>query len=191
MRKRITIALVLLVVLGAAGIGGVFLYVRLTQHPAASCPNCRSFIYYSLEEYAQQHEGWYPRGGKDPLDSLSKCVTDEANVHVFTSHALSSDHVAYWRQQRSFSPEFCCYRYNEGLREDDPGGLILLYYFEPTRWQGHSSKMSEIGRPVSRVPPMHSWEWMPEAEFQEWQRKTQEYLKTRARTATTDGEPDQ
>jgi hypothetical protein len=135
-----------------------------------------------LEEYTQQHDGWYPRGGQTPLDSLAMCVRSTKDVGQFTSHALNKKHWKHWNDHRTFSPKFCCYRYNEGLRKDDPPGLILLYYCEPTRWECNEHKKDIVGRPVSFHPPGHSWDFIPEAEFQQKQRQTIDFLREHGRT---------
>ena len=114
----------------------------------ASCANCRNFIKWNLLHYGKENDGWYPISGSTPLDSLAKCIKDEEDVRFFTSHAWAGDLKAHWRKHKTLSPEFTCYRYNEGLREDDPADLIVLYYYKPTRWECSQHKMKETGRPV-------------------------------------------
>lgn len=178
MRKKTILIVVIPIMLAALAFGGWVLYRRSVYNPAASCANCRSFIWHYFEEYAQQHDGWYPSGGTNPLDSLSQCVKEARDVHLFTSHAQHGL-TAYWEEHSTFSADLCCYRYNEGLGGDDPAGLILMYYFKPTLWECKSHRKKELGRPVSFVPPGHSWDWLPEAEFQAKQKKTIEYIQER------------
>ena len=187
MRNRLVRAGMVVVVLAAAGFGGYAAYVRLTRNPAASCANCRSFIHWQLDEYASQHGGWYPKGGSNPLDSLAKCVGDAKDVHFFTSHAQAQQLVAHWEAQKTFSSNLCCYRYVEGLRTNDPEGLVMLYYWKPTRWECSSHKKKEVGRPVCFYPPGHSWEFISEPEFQEKLTHTLAYLKEQGR-ASPEGE---
>ena len=183
-KKTILKWLLLLVLAGALVYAGIRVYVRLyVYNPAASCANCRSFIRHYLEEYADSDDGWYPRGGTNSCDSLSQCVKELGDVHFFTSHSLTPGLRAYWTEHRTFSPDFCCYHYVEGLREDDPAGLILLYFNEPTKWECHSRKGEVIGRPVSLTPPGHSWEFLPEQEFQEKHELTLKFLRENGRLA--------
>jgi hypothetical protein len=181
-RNRLVSAGIAAAVLAAVGFGGYAAYLRLIRNPAASCANCRSFIHWQLDEYASQHGGWYPKGGRDPLDSLAKCVGDVKDVHFFTSHAQARQLVAHWEAQKSFSSNLCCYRYVEGLRTNDPQGLVMLYYWKPTRWECSSHKMKGVGRPVCFHPPGHSWEFISEPEFQERLTQTLAYLREQGRT---------
>jgi hypothetical protein len=182
MRKRLVVAAIAVAVLAAAGFGGYAAYVRLTRNPAASCANCRSFIYWQLNEYAAQHDGWYPKGREDPLNSLARCIGQVQDVHFFTSHAQAQQLAAHWEMHKTFTSNLCCYRYVEGLRTNDPEGLVMLYYWKPTRWECNSHKMKEVGRPVCLHPPRHSWEFIPEAEFQEKLTHTFAYLREQGRT---------
>jgi len=145
--------------------GGWVTHRRLRYNPAASCANCRSFIYPFFNQYAVSHDGWYPKGGETPMDSLAQLITNVRDVHFFTSHALQPKLIKYWEKNKTFSPEFCCYRYNEGLREDGPSDLIVMYYFKPTRWECNYHKCKELGRIVTQVSPIHSWKWIPENEL--------------------------
>jgi len=182
MRNRLVRAAIAVVVLAAAGFGGYAAYVRLTRNPSASCANCRSFIHWQLEEYASQHDGWYPKGGSDPLDSLAKCVEEVKDVHFFTSHAQAKQLLGHWEAHKTFPSNLCCYRYVEGLRTNDPEGLVMLYYWKPTRWECSSHKMKEVGRPVCFLPPGHSWEFISEPEFQKKLTLTLAYLREQGRT---------
>ena len=182
MRKRLARTAIVVAILAAAGFGGHAFHVRLTRNPEASCANCRSFLHWQLDEYASRHGGWYPKGGNNPLDSLAKCVGEVKDVHFFTSHAQAQQLVAYWEAHKTFSSNLCCYRYVEALKTNDPEGLVLLYYWKPTRWECSSHKMGKVGRPVCFHPPRHSWEFVPEAEFQERLSHTLAYLREQGRT---------
>jgi len=178
MRKRPIKVAIAFGLLAAAVIGG---YVKFTRNSAASCANCRSFIHWQLDEYAIQHDGWYPKDGKDPMDSLAKCVGQAKDVHFFTSHAQAQRLAAHWKAHNTFSSNLCCYRYVEGQRTNDPEGLVMLYYWKPTRWECSSHKMKEVGRPVCFSPPGHSWKFIPEEQFQEKLAHTLAYLREQGR----------
>ncbi len=193
MRKRINqIAVIALLVVLVAGI--VFLIFKLDPeirpgwlgNQMAHCPNCSSFLRIAMESYAGDHDGWFPKGGKNPLDSLVQLLKYENLVHVYTCHALAQQLRDNYKKTGTFSEEDCCYRYNEGLRAEDPDDLIVLYYFKPTRWTSHSSKGSILGRQVLS-PSGQVWSCIPEAEFQERQKKTLEFLLERKRRSNDTG----
>jgi hypothetical protein len=86
------------------------------------------------------------------------------------------------------------YRYVAGLREDDPGDLILLYYDEPTRWTWHGpppsvfSEKAWIVVPVDftmggreQAGPGELSERVSSEEFRRRLRATLEFVKTNAR----------
>lgn len=193
MRKRMIRIAVAIVVVAGLGFGGWVLYRRSQHNPAASCANCRSFIDSAMEQrFMETKDDWYPRGGKTPADSLVVLMKWLKDPHHFTSHALSPQLGEYYAKQGTLTYEFMCYRYNEGLRRDDPYDLILMYYFEPTRWECHSHKMAFVGRPVMQIGG--PWDFIPEDEFQRRQKTTEQFLKknnriTRDFTLSTEGAP--
>lgn len=179
------------------GLGGYWVYGKLTRNEAASCANCRSFVGGLLDDYAAKHEGMYPVGGSNALDSLSKCVNEAREVHFFTSHAQAERLTACWQEHRTFTADLCCYRYIEGVRTNDPEGLVLLYYWQPTRWECTSHKRPEQGRAVCALGPagefrvsFGSWRFMPESEFQAELARTQAYLRDNHRVSSPQSVPD-
>jgi hypothetical protein len=161
------------------GLGQLSDNVRESQ----SCANCRSFIAQFLTTYAQAQDGWLPRGGRDALDSLAKVITDESEVHFFTSHAQTAVARSYWLRTRSLSADVCCYRYNEGLRIGDPAGLIVLYYESPGLWECNHHPTTQMGRACllhpGRYMEFDQWEFLPEKEFQALQAKTTAHIANR------------
>ncbi|GDY20151.1 hypothetical protein LBMAG56_14960 [Verrucomicrobiota bacterium] len=147
-----------------------------------SCANCRKMIEVMLRQYARDHDGWYPRGGTTALDSLAKLVEYEHDVHHFTSHALSPQLIKYWKQHQTFAPDFTCYRYNEGLKADDLGNWVVLYFHQPTLWEcnKHNHKGTALGRPVL-LSPGPSWQFLEEEMFQKYQADTLRYLAEKGR----------
>ena len=160
---------------------GRLVWRRLHYNPYASCANCRSFIHWYLLDYAEKHDGWFPRGGKTPLDSLGQCITKPMDTHFLTSHALQKEAMEYWEKHRSLSEDVSCYRYNEGLRLDSSSDLIVMYYYKPTRWECNIHKMKYVGRPV--LFGFHYWKFLSEEEFQQRQRETLDFIRTRKRKA--------
>jgi len=154
-----------------------YLHRRILAERDAACPNCRSFIHYYLMDYADEHDGYFPHGGKTPLDSLAQCIKREEEVHFFTSHLRANACREHWKKYKSLNKDVTIYRYNEGLHSADPPGLILLYYYKET--DTYKGK----GRPVMLLPGWH-WTVMKEDDFQKAQKKTEAFL--RKRKADTD-----
>jgi hypothetical protein len=172
----------LLLGIGASILAGLpltyFVLLAIYVNEDASCANCRTFTWHvCLRPYADAHDGWFPRGGSDLLDTLGLSVQDCDCVHFFTSHNGSMKAEEHWRFSGTLSEETCLYRYNEGLRLDDPHRMILLYSREPTRWANSYRKEDEPGRASLTLTGF--WEWMPEAEFQQRQAATLAFLEGR------------
>lgn len=170
------------VLLGA----GFYIYNRSPErrwgclrNEVAHCPNCSSFLRNAMEFYAEDHEGWFPKGGPTPLDSLLPLIEEyDLRIGNMTSHAFAGELYRYFTQHHAIAPDYCCYRYNEGLRQEDPDDLIVLYYFRPTRWTSHSSKGNTVGRQVLNASGW-GWDFVPESEFQQKQAETLRYLADR------------
>jgi len=149
----------------------------------AFCHNCSSFLNWAIQLYADDHDGWYPQGRASPLDSLVTLIGDyDLRIEQLTCHAFAGDLQRYFQEHDAISPEFCCYRYNQGLRKEDPDDLIVLYYFKPTVWESHSKKGRQLGRQIL-TPADWGWKFIPETAFQERQRKTDAFLQERIRRA--------
>ena len=153
------------------------------RNEEAFCHNCSSFLSRAMEFYADDHDGWYPRGRATPLDALGTLVEDyDVRIWQMTCHAFAGDLQRHFEEHHQISPKFCCYRYNEGLREEDPDDLVVLYYFKPTVWESHSRKGQQLGRQILTTSGW-GWEFISESAFQELQRKTDSFLQERIRRA--------
>lgn len=163
-----------------AGIGLTWVLLRALPQEDQACANCSSFIFRILESHAKTHEGWFPRGGRDEWDSLSRAIEEPDQVHFFTSHALQPSAGEYWAKTRSLSDEVSCYRYNEGLRLDDSVGLILMYYEKAGHWECMNHYMPDLGRVCLRLRLHGShWEYLGEEEFRQAQELTEQVLRDR------------
>jgi hypothetical protein len=149
----------------------------------AFCYNCSSFLNRAIRLYADDNDGWYPQGSATPLDSLVTLVEGyDLRIEQTTCHAFASDLQRHFKEHHGISPESCCYRYNQGLRKEDPDDLIVLYYFKATLWESHSKKGRQLGRQVLTSADW-AWKFIPETVFQERQRKTDTFLQERIRRA--------
>jgi len=88
------------------------------------------------------------------------------------------------------------YRYVPGLKQDDPGQLVLMYFNRPTRWISHVEINTTIFREKNWiiVPVDFKWygdrteagpgewsEWVVEEEFKQRLQETLDYLKSNQR----------
>jgi len=145
----------------------------------ARCVGCGSFIGGAMDQFlAEKKDGWLPRGGTNAADSLAQLSPwlPGGGARNFTSHALTPKLRTHWREHHTLTYEFMCYRYNEGLRTDDPKHLIVMYHCKPSRWESNDKKRYFIGRPVMTLDFSPAWDFIPEAEFQLRQKETEEYL---------------
>ena len=101
----------------------------------------------------------------------------------YTSHALVGPMWEHYSQHGVLAEEFSAFRYNEGLREEDLGDLVLVYGREPTKWQTRQRKGTVLGRNVLTTQLGH-FQFYKEAEFQTMQARTQAFLRDRKERAT-------
>lgn len=154
----------------------------------ACCLNCRHQFVNALSVHlGETGDKWLPRGGNTPADSLAQLCSDRHLARCFTSHTLSGKLYEYYEKHGTLTYDLMCYRYNEGLRTDDPQELVVFYYFKPTRWSSWGRKEAFVGRPVMTLAITPVWEFIPEEEFQRRQEATKKYLRDNHRitTATT------
>jgi len=71
---------------------------------------------------------------------------DGHNTNVFPNvHGIGRDSLAEIKEEMAGNMEWAGdYRYVPGLRADDPGDLVLMYFDRPTRWTLH------VERPPTR-----------------------------------------
>jgi hypothetical protein len=71
---------------------------------------------------------------------------DDHNTNVFPNvHGIGRDSLAEIKEEMAGNMEWARdYRYVAGLRADDPGDLVLMYFDRPTRWTLH------VERPPTR-----------------------------------------
>jgi hypothetical protein len=150
----------------------------LSEGEHQSCANCRSFMSRLLYEYAEQHGGEFPRGGRNEWESMAKAIGGPDQVHFLTCHALQPKARAYWLAHGTLCDEVCCYGYNEGVRLSDPAGLVLAYFESPGYWECSHHRGNVLGRAclVHRGAGWGWWDFLAEDEFQEAQQRTREHV---------------
>lgn len=149
----------------------------------APCVGCSCFVPLAFDDYARSNDGWYPKGKSSPLDSLAELKSVPIIPQNFCGHGQMRERlIRQWKQKQTFTEDTTCFRYNEGLNQNDIGSLILLYYFKPTLWEFDCYKGKVEGRSIfccdgSRI------KFLPEAEFQKRQEATLKYIKDNNRVS--------
>ena len=130
---------------------------QFLKNETASCANCRKQFGMSLWIYAAEHENWFPKGKADPLESLALLAEHDPQfqVHVMTSHDEQTPLRRFWSDHRRLPEDLVCYRYNAGLRIEDPGDLILLYL-----QQGDSMGILTAQGPPGRATLHGRWRFL-------------------------------
>ena len=148
---------------------------------------CSHFVMtYWFKGFADLNEGWFPKGKATPFDSLAELKRANPNrfpCSHFANHAgMGGLLIKTWQKKETFTENSTCYRYNEGLRIDDPRGLIVLYYFKPSYWQYDSFKGEASGRSLFYIDSSHI-DFLPESEFQKRQEATLKFIKDNNRVS--------
>jgi len=137
--RRVIIALIVLDVLLLAFIGW-FHY----QFPYGYSHCCDIVLSMALEDYAEKHDGWYPRGESSPEASLSLLYRQDS----YLAHNLRGKTISYevvrtrLEQGELLTPETCGWYYVEGLRQSDDAELALFWDKVPL---GHNGQRSSDG----------------------------------------------
>jgi hypothetical protein len=138
-------------------------------------PYCHKQIYLALGIWMQdQQTNAFPNAGGSSQHSLEMIREEMGGSMRWAEH----------------------YRYVAGLREDDPGDLILMYYDRPTRWTWHGAPPPSVFKekawivvpvdfttPAWRRPagPGEMSERVSSQEFRRRLRATLEFVRTNAR----------
>ena len=129
-----------------------------------------------LKHYVGAHGGaYFPNGGADSYDSLSKAIVTKSDLHWFTSEKLLPAASAYFDAHHSLSEEVMCYHYNEGLAAFDPDDLIIMY--------DKSEPAAAYGRWVKTLADWdyRSERYLNEKDFALLQDRTVKFLERRAK----------
>ena len=146
----------------------------------AHCAGCSTFLVFNLRDYVNEHDGWFPKGGATPFASLGQSLKEPAASQMsnYAGHPLAGAMWEHYSRHGVLSEEFSAYRYNEGLREEDPADLVLMYRRAPTKWVNRNYKGTKWGRNVLK-PDLGHFEFYTEAEFQAMQARTEAFLRDR------------
>jgi hypothetical protein len=124
LRKRATIAVGIIVILLVAG----FVY-RGYRYPFGWSHCCDKQLMLALLRYADEHNGWFPRGEVTPEASLSLLYRQEPTLAYTLRGKTVPESVVRARLEAGdlLTPETCGWHYVEGLRMDDAPQLALFW----------------------------------------------------------------
>lgn len=119
--------LVTLIVIAVVA-GGVGFWFR-ESFPYGHSHSCSKALAGGLLIYANDHEGWFPHGGRTPEESLSLACTN-GDPYLLQGmlrgkHLPQSVVDGAFARDKVLSPESCGWHYVEGLRENDDPELAV------------------------------------------------------------------
>ena len=125
--------------------------------------SCDKQLSMALTEYAQAHDGWYPRGEATPEASLSLLYREGlAGPWQLQGKTVPVSKVeAVLARGELFDPDTCGWNYVEGFRSDDDGRLALFcdkvgLGHNGERWNG--SHLVWFVNGTSNVVPASEWD---------------------------------
>jgi hypothetical protein len=122
--KRAAIAASVIVALTALGFA--YYYYR---YPYGWSHCCDKNLAFALVQYADEHNGWFPKGEATPEASLSLLYRQEPTLANSLRGKTVSESVVRGRLEAGelLTPQTCGWHYVEGLRTDDDPGLALFW----------------------------------------------------------------
>ncbi len=99
------------------------------QYPYGQSHCCDKMIAISLSMYADNHDGWFPRGEATPEASLSLLYRQDPGLTCALPGKTVPEPVVKARLESGqlLTPETCGWHYVEGLRSDDDSRLGLFW----------------------------------------------------------------
>lgn len=99
------------------------------QFPYGHTHHCDKMISFALLRYAEQHEGWFPKGEKSAEASLSLLYQDEPGLTCALPGKTVPESVVKERLEsgKLLTPETCGWHYVPGLHLNDDPQLALFW----------------------------------------------------------------
>src|SRR5262249_13638862 len=97
--------------------------------PYGQTHRCDLALSFALHDYAEKHDGWFPRGEATPEASLSLLYQQEPLLVVILGGKAIPPSVAEKTLESGelLTPNTCDWHYVEGLRNDDNPNLALFW----------------------------------------------------------------
>jgi hypothetical protein len=165
--RRLGVICLVVVALACVGYG----YYRY-RYPYGRSHCCDKVLYGELARYAEEHDGWFPRGEASPEASLSLLYRqDPATAYNLRGKTVPESVVSErLHHGELLTPDTCGWYYVEGLRVDDDPRLGL--FWDKAGLDHFGGRLSDGGHWVicvngnDRYVPESAW-----PEFLEEQRK--------------------
>ncbi len=108
---------------------GVWVIHHNHRYPYGWSHCCDKQLFFSLQEYADGHNGWFPRGEESPEASLSLIYRQNPElVNLLRGKTVPEEMVRERLESgQLLTPETCGWHYVEGLRNDDNPALALFW----------------------------------------------------------------
>lgn len=103
-----------------------------------------------LLSYADQHDGWFPKGESSPEASLSLLGRNQPHwAETLRGKIVPREKVEQILQEGTLlEPKSCGWHYVEGLRRDDPLEIVLFW---DKAGLGHNGQRMNNGRNVTLI----------------------------------------
>jgi hypothetical protein len=155
MRKKVAIAIVVLIVL-AGSLYGLYRY----YYPMGGEHRCDKMLSLALREYAEKHGGAFPSGEATPEASISlvHSLDEDGYEYAYLLHRrdVPEDVVRQMlKRGELLGPDTCGWNYVEGLRLDSDPRLALFWDKEGLGHNGE--RLSEGGHIVTFVGGMSEY----------------------------------
>lgn len=106
-------------------------YYYRHQYPYGWSHCCDTALRVALFQYAERHDGWFPKGEASPEASLSLLYRDDPSsisANILRGKTVPEDVVkARLDSGELLTPETCGWHYVEGLRRGDDQRLALFW----------------------------------------------------------------
>ena len=128
MRRGITGCALAVLIVAALAAAGVAYYRQTYPYGRSHC--CDKALALALLNYADRHDGWFPKGEATPEASLSLLHRDQPEIDAYLLRGKTvAESVVRDRLSAGelLTRETCGWHYVEGLRRDDDGRLALFW----------------------------------------------------------------
>jgi hypothetical protein len=169
------------VIAAVAIVGGVgYAYVRsqLPVYPYGWSHCCDKGLMMALLQYADRHDGWFPKGEASPEASLSLLHREDpasVDANLLRGKTVPEASVlARLEAGELLTPDTCGWHYVEGLRKGDDPRLAL--FWDKAALGHNGEQLRQGGHWVCRVNL--DIEYVPESQWQAFLAEQEQLLAT-------------
>jgi len=110
----------------------------------------------TLSAYAEDHDGWYPRGEPSPLESLQKLYPEYARAELAGLSGSEKGTVERLKSGRALDGRVSSWIYVPGFRQDDDPSICIIWeswdgiFVNGSRHDGHA--VGFVGGGYDQIP---------------------------------------